>query len=429
MINGTTVSSIDEYANDQSAVKERPGTDPVTGDDYYAQGVKPGYSAPAKWWNWLFNALTKRVGEERSDLTVLIDELKALLTEAGITVDATSNSQVLTAVQAILSRIATNASPGMVRSSDVDGQVQVLSSGLMQVNGIGDFSDLPSAVAGAYTLVDAIDILYTQLINLSTGVPPQPSTYDADNPVLDTTQLTSPSKYRGSIYLDAGWYYIDMSGGAGGDLIAYSQIEGGSATIVQTRRGGYGVNAFGWVFIMSPGEYWYGVGEGGGHTLVNFASNPPDVTVGNGGENALGNASCISPSYLAGVAGTTPTNVTTSNVSQSTAGTGGATILFSGPTQEAYSVAGGSGGAWGVQNYVTLVTAAAVSPDSSTMANVLTPGESTPAQQMPWTMYGWSTNLGAVPAIVDQDYPGQTPRSNDGWIKIYRGNITLTPST
>lgn len=426
MINETTVSDIGEYANDQSAVKERPGVDPVTGDDYYAQGVKPGYSAPAKWWNWLFNALTKRVKEEHDDLNVLIDELKALLTEAGITVDATSRSQVLAAVQAILSRIATNANPGMVRSSDVDGQVQVLSSGLMQVNGIGDFSDLPEAVAGAYTLVDAIDILYTQLINLATGVPPQPLTYDTANPVLDTTQLPSPGKYRGSIYLDAGWYYMDIAGGAGGDVIAYSQVEGGSAAIVHTKRGGEGVRANGWVFVMSPGEYWYGVGEGGGHTLVNFASNPPDVTVGNGGRNVLGNASCISPSYLAGVAGTTPTNVTTSNVSQSTAGTGGATILLSGPTQEAYSVAGGSGGAWGVQNYVTLITARA-----ATNTYVYTSGETEPAQQKPWYPFGWSEDKNNNPssALIDQTYPGQTPASDDGWIKIYRGNITLTPST
>ena len=427
MINGTTVSSIDEYANDQSAAKERPGVDPVTGDDYYAQGVKPGYSAPAKWWNWLFNALTKRVGEERDDLTVLINELKALLTEAGITVDATSNSQVLAAVLAILSRVATNANPGMVRSSDVDGQVQVLSSGLMQVNGIGDFSDLPSAVAGAYTLVDAIDILYTQLINLSTGVPPQPSTYDADNPVLDTTQLSGQSnEFLGAIYLDAGWYYIDLAGGAGGDTIAYSQIEGGSATIVHTLRGGYGLRATGWVFVMSPGEYWYGVGRGGGHTIVNFASNPPDVTVGDGGDNRLGRMSCTSPSYLKGVAGTTPASVTTSNVSQSTAGTGGATILFSGPTQEAYSVAGGSGGAWGVQNYVTLVTA---KDGSST--DTYTSGETEPAQQKPWLPFGWvfQSDDRPAPAVIDQDYPGQTPESADGWIKIYKGNINLTPST
>lgn len=427
MINGTTVSSIDEYANDQSAAKERPGVDPVTGDDYYAQGVKPGYSAPAKWWNWLFNALTKRVGEERDDLTVLINELKALLIEANIPVDATSNSQVLAAVQAILSRIATNANPGMVRSSDVDGQVQVLSSGLMQVNGIGDFSDLPDAVSGAYTLVDAIDILYSQLINLSTGVPPQPSTYDADNPVLDTTQLSGQSnEFLGAVYLDAGWYYIDLAGGAGGDLIAYSQIEGGSATIIRTTRGGEGVRATGWVFVMSPGEYWYGVGEGGGHTLVNFASNPPDVTVGDGGRNALGNASCIRPSYLTGVAGTTPASVTTSNVSQSTAGTGGATILFSGPTQEAYSVAGGSGGAWGVQNYVTLVTVR-----TAANASMYVSGETVPTQQKPWYPFGWYENISDNPAsaVINQDYPGQTPASDDGWVKIYKGNINLTPPT
>lgn len=427
MINETTVSDIGEYANDQSAVKERPDVDPVTGDDYYAQGVKPGYSAPAKWWNWLFNALTKRVKEEHDDLNVLIDELKALLTEAGITVDATSRSQVLAAVQAILSRIATNANPGMVRSSDVDGQVQVLSSGLMQVNGVGDFSDLPNAVSGAYTLVDAIDILYSQLINLSTGVPPQPSTYDADNPILDTTQLSGQSnEFRGSVYLDAGWYYMDIAGGAGGDVIAYSQIEGGSATIRHIKRGGVGVRATGWVFVMSPGEYWYGVGEGGGHTLVNFASNPPDVTVGSGGDNTLGGVSCTSPSYLKGVAGTTPANVSTSNVSQSTAGTGGATILFSGPTQEAYSVAGGSGGAWGVQNYVTLVTArTTVNP------SVYTSGETEPAQQKPWYPFGWYENTSDNPdsAVINQTYPGQTPASDDGWVKIYKGNINLTPST
>lgn len=422
MINSTTIQNMDEYASDVSAEKERPD------NDNYGLGVKNGWTAPAKWWNWLFNELTKRVGEERADVTVIIDEIKAILTEASIQPDATNNAQLKTAILSILQRIATNANPGMVKSSNADGEVQVNSStGIMEVNGIGDFSELPAALSSAYTLIDAIDMLYTQLQTMSVGVPPQPSSYDTANSVLDTTTLepgfdNDPSRY-GAVYLDAGWYYVDIAGGAGGDLIAYSQIEGEAATIVATRLGGIGGRSMGWIFVMSPGEYWYGVGSSGGHTFVNFASTTPESTVGGGGTSP--DHGCINPSYLNGVAGTVPNNVTTSNVSQSTAGTGGASFLFSVPAQEMYSVAGGSGGAWGVKNYVNLVLA-------SYLPGLLTVGETEPAQQKPWGVYGWGfTNASATnpnPAAINTANPGQTPAGQNGWVKIYRG-VTAAPST
>lgn len=421
MINSTTIQNMDEYASDVSAEKERPD------NDNYGLGVKNGWTAPAKWWNWLFNELTKRVGEERADVTVIIDEIKAILTEASIQPDATNNAQLKTAILSILQRIATNANPGMVKSSNADGEVQVNSStGIMEVNGIGDFSELPASLSSAYTLIDAIDIIYTQLQTMSVGVPPQPSSYDTANPVLDTSVLepgfnNDPSRY-GAVYLDAGWYHVDIAGGAGGDLIAYSQIEGEAATIVATRYGGKGLRCSGWIFVMSPGEYWYGVGGGGGHTFVNFASSTPEVTVGRGGTSP--EHGCITPSYLDGVDGTAPATITQSNVSQCTAGTGGATFLFSVPTQEMFSVAGGSGGAWGVKNYVNLVLAS-----SYNTSDALTQGETEPAQQKPWITYGFNPTRPSVsPAVIDTTNPGQTPASPNGWVKIYRG-VTAAPST
>ena len=73
MINSTTIQNMDEYASDVSAEMLVPTA------EQYAEGAKNGWTAPAGWWNWLFNELTKRVGEERADVTVIIDEGAASL--------------------------------------------------------------------------------------------------------------------------------------------------------------------------------------------------------------------------------------------------------------------------------------------------------------------------------------------------------------
>lgn len=436
MINETTVSSMGEYASDQLAAKERPGTDPVTGDDYYAQGVKPGFSAPAKWWNWLFNALTKRVGEERNDLNVLINELKAVLTEAGVQVSATSNTQLLASVLAILQRIATTDTPGMVKSSSTDGQVQVdPNTGVMQVNGIGDFSSLPPALSSAYTLIDAIDILYTQLQIMSIGVPPQPSTYDDTNPVIDTTTMGSGLEAQfGTVHLDAGWYFVDLSGGGGGGGNTESVTSSSGVYRGSSRTGGFGVRSTGWMFVMSPGDYIYAIGQGGGSSYrLIVDGTTTESRTGGGGSNSWAETNYYKlPNFMQGSDG----DANAANTA--TGGTGGCTMLIACPTQDIYCVSGGSGGNFGVRDYVNLTGAEAYTEahteEGAIFYGAYASGESVPASgQFPWGVNGWTKGPGAVGGYVDfavvEGEPTFTRVSGEnGWVKIYRG-VTAAPST
>lgn len=427
MISSTTIRDMDVYARDISAVKEEPDA------ENYPLGVKNGWTAPAKWWNWLFNELTTRVGQERADVNAIIDEIKSVLTEASIQPDATNNAQLKAAVLAILQRIAGLNTPGMVKSSDINGQVQVLSSGVMEVNGVGNFADLPSALSSANTLIDAIDILYTQLQTMSIGVPPQPANYDASNPVLNTTALSGDAAKYGEIHLDAGWYFVDMSGGGGGAR-GYET----NATNANRYNGGYGTRSTGWIFVMSPGKYIYGVGSG---AQSSYAGQYVQTSrTGNGGTNGLSGAAFFSkyPCYFDGNPGEV-------NGSSTIGGTGAATVLISCPTQEVYCVSGGSGGNFGVRDYVNLVSAEAYteahteenvppSGDNITFYGAYAQGESVPASgQLPWGVNGWTKGPGAQGGSLNYIINGGSivwlvADGNNGWVKIYRG-VTATPST
>ena len=93
MINQLSQENITEYAHDALT------TDIPTGTDY-TQGVKVGKTIPAKWWNWLFNAVTKRIFQARNDASDILNELKNAVTGAGITIDPTSDTQLASAAQA-----------------------------------------------------------------------------------------------------------------------------------------------------------------------------------------------------------------------------------------------------------------------------------------------------------------------------------------
>lgn len=63
-----SIEDIQEYGI-SSTVKEIPD------DDNYRGGVIPGYTAPAKWWNWLFGAVTKRLNEVYTTVTSMYNEI------------------------------------------------------------------------------------------------------------------------------------------------------------------------------------------------------------------------------------------------------------------------------------------------------------------------------------------------------------------
>lgn len=87
MLDNLTQEDITEYATNALTIDEPRGTD-------YTQGVQVGKTIPAKWWNWLFRAVTKRVQQARADAQSMLTELKNTVTDAGLTPDPTDNTQL-----------------------------------------------------------------------------------------------------------------------------------------------------------------------------------------------------------------------------------------------------------------------------------------------------------------------------------------------
>lgn len=93
MITQLSQDSVAEYASDAQTIDEPLGTD-------YSQGVRVGRTIPAKWWNWLFSAVTKRAGQSKSDAQNMLTELQNVVTDAGIPLDATDSTQLSQAIDA-----------------------------------------------------------------------------------------------------------------------------------------------------------------------------------------------------------------------------------------------------------------------------------------------------------------------------------------
>ena len=77
-----TIENIAEYAKNATAIEE---------PTEYSTGVKVGWTAPAKWWNWLMNAFSKRLGETYETVKSIHEEIKNAV---GGTLDENSNTQL-----------------------------------------------------------------------------------------------------------------------------------------------------------------------------------------------------------------------------------------------------------------------------------------------------------------------------------------------
>ena len=77
-----TIENITEYAKNATDIEE---------PSEYATGVKVGWTAPAKWWNWLMNAFSKRLGEIYETVKSIHEEIKNAV---GGTLDENSNTQL-----------------------------------------------------------------------------------------------------------------------------------------------------------------------------------------------------------------------------------------------------------------------------------------------------------------------------------------------
>lgn len=91
MIDELSQETMNQYATDATAIDEPLGTN-------WTQGVQVGRTIPAKWWNWLFSAVTKRINQAKTDTNKILTELKNTVTGAGITIDPTDNTQLAQAV-------------------------------------------------------------------------------------------------------------------------------------------------------------------------------------------------------------------------------------------------------------------------------------------------------------------------------------------
>ena len=91
-----TIENIGEYAVDETVVKEMP-----TGVKY-TSGVQVGWTAPAKWWNALWGAVTKRLGEIFTTVQSIHEEIK---NACGGTLDPSTNTQLKSVFDGVIEDI------------------------------------------------------------------------------------------------------------------------------------------------------------------------------------------------------------------------------------------------------------------------------------------------------------------------------------
>lgn len=83
------------FSSDPSGVKKRPA------NGYYANGVDVGYTAPAKWWNWLWNHLSAWLRDSKLDKEAVRAELLNTLSAGNITPDTANDHQLSQAIDNI----------------------------------------------------------------------------------------------------------------------------------------------------------------------------------------------------------------------------------------------------------------------------------------------------------------------------------------
>lgn len=93
MIPSLSQEEMTQYASDAQTIQEPTGLD-------FTQGVHAGRTVPAKWWNWLFSAATKRIVQSRNDANNMLTELKNVVTDAGLTPSGSDNTQLTQAIEA-----------------------------------------------------------------------------------------------------------------------------------------------------------------------------------------------------------------------------------------------------------------------------------------------------------------------------------------
>ena len=83
------------FASDPAAVIDKPG------NLYYADGVDVNYTAPAKWWNWLWNHISAWLASSKTDRTSMATEMQNVLSAASITPSGSDSHQLSKAIDTV----------------------------------------------------------------------------------------------------------------------------------------------------------------------------------------------------------------------------------------------------------------------------------------------------------------------------------------
>lgn len=170
-----TVKDIDVYSK-ESTVIERP--------EPYNIGVKVGWTAPAKWWNWLFNACTSRLKELFNTTTSIHNEIKNAV---GGTLDPKSDTQLKDRLAQMKKELAdmtaevqskldafedTKAKPNGIASLDPDGRIPYsqLPESAMEFKGNWNAStNTPTLADGTGDLGDMYLVSVEGTVDLGSG--------------------------------------------------------------------------------------------------------------------------------------------------------------------------------------------------------------------------------------------------------------------
>ena len=109
-----TIENITEYAKNATDIEE---------PSEYATGVKVGWTAPAKWWNWLMNAFSRRLGETYETVKSIHEEIKNAV---GGTLDENSNTQLKNALDSLGRVLEVNG-----KLPDANGKVDVFAEDIL----------------------------------------------------------------------------------------------------------------------------------------------------------------------------------------------------------------------------------------------------------------------------------------------------------
>lgn len=82
----------------ESTVFSSDGTKEQPPQANYSGGVEVRYTAPAKWWNWLWNKITQWLLDSKADKTAIKSEMLNTLSVAGITPSVSDTHQTSRAI-------------------------------------------------------------------------------------------------------------------------------------------------------------------------------------------------------------------------------------------------------------------------------------------------------------------------------------------